>query len=116
LALECGVELDDKGTAVYDHFNHQAAKGASDPALITTTAVVKSPAIFAGNQPQVNVASSHYCCVADVVPVYSPPTNDVYYTVISGDKQAGAASMLQSAATSDWSITNHQTPQPDMIA
>eukprot|EP00879_Flechtneria_rotunda_P025422 GHRR01027016.1.p1 GENE.GHRR01027016.1~~GHRR01027016.1.p1 ORF type:complete len:331 (+),score=101.31 GHRR01027016.1:89-1081(+) len=50
LALECGVELDDKGTEVNDHFNHQADRGAHDSALIATTAVVDSPAIF-GSQP-----------------------------------------------------------------
>lgn len=61
LALECGVELDDQGTAVYDHFNYQAAKGASDPTLITTTAAVKSPAIFQGKQPQVVVSNLCQC-------------------------------------------------------
>ncbi|KAF6264698.1 dolichyl-diphosphooligosaccharide-protein glycosyltransferase [Scenedesmus sp. NREL 46B-D3] len=52
LALECGVELDDKGTAVYDHFSHQAAGGAADPTLIATAAMVDSQAIFGGSQPQ----------------------------------------------------------------
>lgn len=66
LALECGVELDDKGAAVYDHFNHQAANGASDPTLITTTAVVKSPAIFASKQPQVCARNLCQCCTEDV--------------------------------------------------
>lgn len=51
LAAECGVELDDKGTAVYDHFNHQA--DGSDPMLITTSAVVDSKAIFGSSPPQV---------------------------------------------------------------
>jgi oligosaccharyltransferase complex subunit beta len=54
LALECGVELDDKGTAVYDHFSHQAAGGASDPTLIATTAVVDSKAIFGSSPPKVS--------------------------------------------------------------
>jgi hypothetical protein len=53
LALECGVELDDMGTSVYDHFSHQAAGGASDPTLITTAAVVNSKAIFGSSPPQV---------------------------------------------------------------
>jgi oligosaccharyltransferase complex subunit beta len=54
LALECGVELDDKGTAVYDHFSHQAAGGASDPTLIATAAVASSKAIFGSSPPQVS--------------------------------------------------------------
>lgn len=58
LALECGVELDDKGAAVYDHFHHQAAGGASDPTLITTTAVVEAKAVFGSQQPKVRAAIS----------------------------------------------------------
>jgi hypothetical protein len=56
LALECGVELDDKGTAVYDHFAHQAAKGAADPALIATSHVLNNAAVFGTQQPQVCAA------------------------------------------------------------
>eukprot|EP00882_Tetradesmus_deserticola_P030394 GHRQ01034117.1.p1 GENE.GHRQ01034117.1~~GHRQ01034117.1.p1 ORF type:complete len:258 (+),score=82.52 GHRQ01034117.1:40-774(+) len=55
LALECGVELDDKGTAVYDHFSYQTAGGATDPTLIATAAVVESQAIFGGSPPQAPV-------------------------------------------------------------
>jgi hypothetical protein len=53
LALECGVELDDKGTALYDHFAHQAAGGASDPTLVATSHIVHSKAIFGDHQPKV---------------------------------------------------------------
>uniref|UniRef100_A0A383W075 Dolichyl-diphosphooligosaccharide--protein glycosyltransferase 48 kDa subunit n=1 Tax=Tetradesmus obliquus TaxID=3088 RepID=A0A383W075_TETOB len=52
LALECGVELDDKATTVYDHFSHQAANGATDPTLIATAAVVDSKAIFGSSPPK----------------------------------------------------------------
>jgi hypothetical protein len=53
LALECGVEFDDKGTALYDHFAHQEAGGAADPTVVATAQIVESKAIFGGHQPQV---------------------------------------------------------------
>jgi oligosaccharyltransferase complex subunit beta len=55
LALECGVEFDDKGTALYDHFSHQAAGGASDPTLVATSHIVESKAVFGDQQPKVCV-------------------------------------------------------------
>lgn len=58
LAVECGVELDDKGTNVYDHFNHQAADGADDSTVVATSAVVESRAIFGSNSPKVHLL---YC-------------------------------------------------------
>lgn len=59
LALECGVELDEQGAAVYDHFSHQAANGAHDPTLVATSAVVDSEAVFAGKQ--LKVQGRHDC-------------------------------------------------------
>lgn len=56
LVLECGVELDDKATTVYDHFSHQAAGGAADPTLIATAALVDSKAIFGSSPPKVCVS------------------------------------------------------------
>ena len=46
LALELGVEVDTKGTKVYDHFSRQAAAGATDPTLIATREWVASDAIL----------------------------------------------------------------------
>ncbi len=46
LALECGVELDDRGTSVFDHFNYQAANGATDPTAVLAQDIVDSPAII----------------------------------------------------------------------
>jgi hypothetical protein len=53
LLLQGGVEFDDKGTALYDHFSHQAAGGASDPTLVATSHIVESKAIFGDQQPKV---------------------------------------------------------------
>lgn len=58
LALECGVEFDDKGTAVYDHFSHQAAGGAADATVIATSQVVDSKAIFGSTSPKVGPTSA----------------------------------------------------------
>lgn len=53
LALECGVEFDDKGTSLFDHFAHQAAGGATDSTVVATSHFVQSKAIFGSSQPQV---------------------------------------------------------------
>jgi oligosaccharyltransferase complex subunit beta len=45
LAAESGVDLDDKNTAVYDHFHYQAAGGASDHTLVTSTITGPSPIV-----------------------------------------------------------------------
>lgn len=61
LALECGVEFDDKGTALYDHFSYQAQGGASDPTVVVTQHIVESKAIFGSHQPKVNTLDPVTC-------------------------------------------------------
>jgi oligosaccharyltransferase complex subunit beta len=56
LALECGVEFDDKGTALYDHFSHQAAAGAADATVVATAHIVDSKAIFGSHTIEVGLA------------------------------------------------------------
>ena len=43
LAAEVGVDLDEKGTSVFDHFG---AQQAGDPTLIATTEVAQLRSIF----------------------------------------------------------------------
>jgi oligosaccharyltransferase complex subunit beta len=57
LAAESGVDLDDKNTAVYDHFHYQAAGGVSDHTLVTSTITGPSPIV-----PDKLPVSSR-CCV-----------------------------------------------------
>jgi hypothetical protein len=45
LATECGVDFDDRGTAVYDHFSRQAAGSATDSTLVLSSSVVAAPSI-----------------------------------------------------------------------
>lgn len=54
LALEVGVDFDDKGTTVFDHFSYQAAGGADDSKLVVTSEVVDAPGIL-GAGPKVGV-------------------------------------------------------------
>lgn len=53
LAAECGVEVDAKGTVVFDHFSrHQPSGGDADATLVATSAWVDSDAILgAGARP-----------------------------------------------------------------
>jgi oligosaccharyltransferase complex subunit beta len=63
LAAEVGVDLDDRGTAVYDHIQHaQGPSGAADHTLIIANDVVRSKAIF-GDAETVKV------CVRACMPV-----------------------------------------------
>ncbi|GBF95806.1 hypothetical protein Rsub_08242 [Raphidocelis subcapitata] len=48
LAAEVGVEVDAKGTAVFDHFSRQAAGGAEDATLVASAAWFDSDALFGG--------------------------------------------------------------------
>ncbi len=53
LAAEVGVDIDDKGTSVYDHFSHAVgANGQPDHTLVVAKDLVASPAIF-GALPKV---------------------------------------------------------------
>ena len=58
LALEVGVELDDAGTALFDHFNYQTAAGADDASLVATGAVLQSSAVFGAESPSVRAMRS----------------------------------------------------------
>lgn len=72
LAAECGVELDAKGTQVYDHFSYQAAGGASDPLLVATSAWVDSDAILGAKRPKSPVL---FKGIAQAVPTSSELVN-----------------------------------------
>eukprot|EP00878_Enallax_costatus_P006352 GHUV01006660.1.p1 GENE.GHUV01006660.1~~GHUV01006660.1.p1 ORF type:complete len:262 (+),score=62.04 GHUV01006660.1:98-883(+) len=84
LALECGVELDDKGATVYDHFSHQAADGADDPTLVATTAVVESSAIFGSNQPKAPVLFQGAAATV-------PSSSELAIVALSGEPTAYSA-------------------------
>lgn len=78
LALECGVEFDDKGTTLFDHFSHQAAGGATDPTVVATSHIVESRAIFGNSQPQAPVL---FKGVAATV----PSSSDLVTVALSGE-------------------------------
>lgn len=81
LAAEVGVEVDAKGTEVYDHFSHQAAGGADDATLVTTTAWVDSAAILGAEKPGAPVL---FRGVAQVVPFSS----ELVTVALSGEATA----------------------------
>ena len=48
LAAEFGVDLDDKGTKVFDHFGHGSVNGAEDHTLVASSDLVDSPVMTGG--------------------------------------------------------------------
>jgi hypothetical protein len=48
LAAEFGVDLDDKGTKVFDHFSHGSIHGAEDHTLVASSDLVDSPVMTGG--------------------------------------------------------------------
>ncbi|PNW72980.1 hypothetical protein CHLRE_14g614100v5 [Chlamydomonas reinhardtii] len=48
LAAEFGVDLDDRGTKVYDHFQSATLDGKEDPTLIAASDLVDAPVIVGG--------------------------------------------------------------------
>ncbi|KAI8463906.1 MAG: Dolichyl-diphosphooligosaccharide--protein glycosyltransferase subunit WBP1 [Monoraphidium minutum] len=81
LAAELGVEVDAKGTRVYDHFSRQAAGGASDATLVATSAWPALPAIVGSPGPAAPVL---FRGVAQAV-----PTNSELVTVVLSAEASG---------------------------
>ena len=46
LAAEVGVDLDEKGSKVFDHFSHASLEGTADHTLLIAKDAVKSEAIL----------------------------------------------------------------------
>lgn len=64
LATEVGIDLDDKGTKVFDHFSYATfADGTQDHTAILTRNVVQSAALVGAASLQVGHAASHQSCV-----------------------------------------------------
>lgn len=68
LAADLGVEVDAKGTKVYDHFSRQAAGGADDPTLVATSAWIDADAVLGSERPKAPVL---FRGVAQAVPTSS---------------------------------------------
>jgi hypothetical protein len=68
LAADLGVEVDAKGTRLYDHFSRQAAGGATDPSLVATSAWIDSDAFLGAARPSSPVL---FRGVAQAVPTSS---------------------------------------------
>lgn len=47
LAVECGVDVDERGTKVYDHFSHASLGGSADHTTVASLDVARLSAVFA---------------------------------------------------------------------
>jgi oligosaccharyltransferase complex subunit beta len=57
LAAEVGIDLDEKGSKVWDHFNHVVLDGKADHATIAASDRITNPAIIDASASKVSCAS-----------------------------------------------------------
>lgn len=61
LAAEVGIDLDEKGSKVWDHFNHVVLDGKADHAVIAASDRINNPAIIDASASKVSLAFSIKC-------------------------------------------------------
>ncbi|KIZ07826.1 oligosaccharyltransferase complex subunit beta [Monoraphidium neglectum] len=91
LAADLGVEVDAKGTRLYDHFSRQAAGGATDPSLVATSAWIDSDAFLGAARPSSPVL---FRGVAQAVPTSS----ELVTVLLSGEATSYSHDPTKAAA------------------